>query len=272
VSTSKGDAVAADRTRVDNASREIVRPRVLYTGTPVFLIATENADGSVNLAPASSYWALGQMLVLGIESDGQTIENLKHRPGLTVNFPSPELWPAVERLAQATGRLDIPAAKVERYRHVADKFALAGLHPEASDFITPPRVAECALQFEARVRRLTAGIEPGYFMVEAEVVRVHADPRILIAGTDRIDPQRWNPIIFSFRQYFELGRSLGARGSGAVESAEPHGVAFSLTADPVAGDPACWLPRVCDACGALTEAALPAPCWRCGELVAPGRP
>lgn len=208
----------ADRASAGHAPREIVRPRVLYTGTPVFLIATENDDGSVNLAPASSYWALGQMMVLGIESDGQTIENLKRRDGLTVNFPSPELWPAVECLAEVTGRRVVPEAKAVRYRHVSDKFALAGLHREDSDLVAPPRVAECALQFEARVRRLTAGVEPGYFMVEAQVVRVHADPRILIEGTDRIDPQRWNPIVFSFRQYFELGASLGARGSGKVES------------------------------------------------------
>ncbi|QIZ97827.1 MULTISPECIES: flavin reductase family protein [unclassified Leifsonia] len=206
-----------------------VRPKVLYTGTPVFLVATENDEGTFNLAPASSYWALGQMMVLGIESDGQTIENLTRRADLTVNFASPELWSAVEVLAEVTGRNVVPDAKADRYRYVRDKFALAGLHPEASDLVVPPRVAECALQLEARARRLTTGIEPGYVIVEAEVVRVHADPRLLVDGTDRIDPQQWNPIIFSFRQYFQLGASLGARGSGEVDTVESDGPEAATT-------------------------------------------
>jgi hypothetical protein len=36
------------------------------------------------------------------------------------------------------------------------------------------------------------------------------------------------------------------------------------------GDAACWLARVCDACGALVEAPLPAVCWRCGADVVAG--
>lgn len=248
-------------------SHETVRPRVLYTGTPVFFITSENDDGTFNLAPASSYWALGQMMVLGIENDGQTLENLKRRGDLTVNFPSPGLWSAVERLAEVTGRVVVPTAKRDRYRYVADKFEHTGLHPQESDLVVPPRVAECALQFEAKVRRVTPGFDTDYSIVEAEVVRVHADPAILIAGTDRIDPQRWNPIIFSFRQYFELGVSLGARGSGMVESVEDTGGDPVQDTDQTGGDAACWLPRVCGACGAFVEGRLPTPCWRCGDLV-----
>lgn len=88
--------------------RRVIRPKILYVGTPVFLVASENPDGSANLAPASSYWALGQMLVLGIETDGQTIENLRRRPELTVNFPSGSHWEAVERLAALTARHPVP--------------------------------------------------------------------------------------------------------------------------------------------------------------------
>ena len=77
----------------------VIRPKILCVGTPVFLVSTENPDGSFNLAPASSYWALGQMLVLGLETDGQSVQNLLERPGFTVNFPSPAHWRAVERLA-----------------------------------------------------------------------------------------------------------------------------------------------------------------------------
>ena len=76
-----------------------IHPSSLYVGTPVMLLGTENPDRSANLASSSSFWALGQMLTLGGRSDGQTIANLLRRPGLTVNFPSPQHWRAVEAIA-----------------------------------------------------------------------------------------------------------------------------------------------------------------------------
>ena len=97
-------------------SHVVIRPKVLYVGTPVFLVSTVNADGSFNLAPASSYWALEQMLVLGLETDGQSAQNVLERPELVVSFPHPELWPAVEKLADVTGRDPVPETKAARYR------------------------------------------------------------------------------------------------------------------------------------------------------------
>lgn len=188
----------------------VVRPRVLYVGTPVLLLATENPDGSCNLAPASSYWALGQLICLGIEAGGQTLDNLLERPGFTVSFPSPHLWQAVERIADVTGRSPVPAAKADRYRHEPDKFALAGLTPQPSDLVAPPRVAECDLQFEAEVHRATPGLGD-YHLVEAEVLRVHARPGILTEDREHIDPAAWQPTIFTFRSYYALGEAHGRR-------------------------------------------------------------
>ena len=191
------------------ARHVVVRPSVLYVGTPAYLIATRNPDGSANLAAASSYWALGRMLVLGIEAEGQTILNLLRDGELTVSFPSGELWTAVARIAYLTGRDPVPDAKRARYRHEPDKFAAAGLTPQRSDLVAPPRVLECALQFEARVRRATPSLDGDYYMVEAEAVRVHADPDILQPGTEHIDPTRWDPLVYSFRHFFRRGAELG---------------------------------------------------------------
>ena len=187
----------------------VIEPRVLYVGTPVMLLGTQNADGSANLAPASSYWALGRMVCLGIENDGRTIENLAARPEITVNFPPPTLWQAVERIADTTGASPVPAAKQPRYAHVPDKFERAGLTPQPSDLVAPPRVAECLLQFEAVVRRDTPGLGD-YHLVEAEVLRVHAAPSILDAD-GRLDPAAWEPTIYSFRHYHALGPEHGRR-------------------------------------------------------------
>jgi flavin reductase (DIM6/NTAB) family NADH-FMN oxidoreductase RutF len=193
-------------------SHVVIRPKVLYVGTPVFLVSTVNVDGSFNLAPASSYWALGQLLVLGLETDGQSSQNLLERPELTVSFPHPQLWPAVEKLADVTGRHPVPDAKAGRYRFERDKLGVSGLSFEPSDLVAPPRVAECRLQFEARVRRATPGLGD-YLMVEAEVVRVHADPAIVVPGTDHVDPRAWHPTIYSFRHYFDIGDEVGWRAT-----------------------------------------------------------
>lgn len=185
------------------------RPHVLYVGTPAYLIGSVNPDGTANLAAASSHWALGDMLCLGLESDGQTAHNIAERPGITVNFPSAPLWPALVRLSRLTGRDPVPAAKADRYVYEPDKFAAADLTPQPSDLVEAPRVRECSLQFEATVRRMTEGVDGGYFMVEAEVLRVHADPALVPEGTGEIDPRKWHPLIYAFRHFFDRGDEAG---------------------------------------------------------------
>lgn len=187
----------------------VIEPSVLYVGTPAYLIGTQHPDGSPSLAAASSYWAIGKIVVLGIEDDGQSLPNILERGELTVNFPTAALWREVSRLAYLTGRDPIPVDKQGKYRHEADKFAAAGLTPQASDLVAAPRVQECALQFEARLRRATHGVDGGYHMVEAEVVRVHADPAIVVPGTNHVDPAAWDPLIYSFRHFFHRGGEVG---------------------------------------------------------------
>jgi len=199
----------------------VARPETLYVGTPAYLIVTENPDGTPNLAPASSYWALGSMLVLGLEDAGQTARNLLERPDITVSFPSGDLWRAVLRLDGTTGRDPVPEDKSRRYRYEADKFAVAGLTPQDSEVVAVPRVAECRLQFEARVRRTTPGLDGSYYMVEAEVLRVHADPAILKPGTDLPDPRLWSPLVYQFRHFFETGAELGWLPKSPTADAPP---------------------------------------------------
>lgn len=199
----------------------VIKPNVLYAGTPVMLLCTENADGSPNISPASSYWALEQMLVLGLLADGQTAANLHERPGLTVNFPGPALWQHIESIADTTGADPVPEAKSSRYVHEKDKFGRAGLTRQASDLVDPPRIEECALQFEAEVRRATPGLGD-YYLVEAEVVRVHASPDIVVPGTNHIDPRAWEPIIYSFRHYFGLGAEHGYRPTSDTAPRSRH--------------------------------------------------
>lgn len=197
----------------------VIEPSVLYVGTPAYLIATINPDGSPNLSAASSYWALGRMLVLGIENDSQTSANLATHGELVVSFPSAPLWQSVLLLSALTGRNPVPEHKQKRYRYEPDKFGAVRLTPQAADLVAPPRVRECLLQFEARVRRMTPGIDGGYDMVEAEVIRVHAHPSILRDGDGLIEPKAWHPLVYSFRHFFDRGAEVGWLASSATA---PH--------------------------------------------------
>ena len=80
-----------------------ITPKILYFGTPVALVSTANADGSANLAPISSFWALGWTVVLGLLRDTKTLQNFETNPECVINIPSPDLWQQVERLAPLTG-------------------------------------------------------------------------------------------------------------------------------------------------------------------------
>lgn len=184
-----------------------VELKILYFGTPVVLISTLNEDGSPNIGPMSSAWALGNSVMLGLGTDGKTYENLTQRRECVLNFPSEDMAAAVERLAPLTGKFPVPADKAERYRYEKDKFGAAGLTPAPSAVVGPPRIAECPLQFEAvfRAAHRVGGDDAGIAAVEVEVMRMHAREDLLIDAT-HIAPGRWKPLIYNFRHYFGLAQ------------------------------------------------------------------
>ncbi|MEX0172158.1 flavin reductase family protein [Streptomyces sp. LMG1-1-1.1] len=200
---------SATATAAHAPSHTAITPNILYFGTPVALLTTENDDGSPNLAPVSSVWALGQTVVLGLGADSRTAANLALRPELVINLPSPDLWGAVERLAPLTGSTPVPPDKHARgYRYEPDKFTAAGLTPAPSESVRAPRVAECPLQLEARIIRTSPDAQGHFLIVECAVTRVHADRHLVVPGTQHIDPTRWSPLIFN-RHYQGLAPELG---------------------------------------------------------------
>ncbi|TWD17597.1 hypothetical protein FB570_111210 [Streptomyces sp. T12] len=101
----------------DLSSEDVtVTPSDLSFGTPVVLLSTENENGSFNLVPMSSAWALGHVIVLGLGAEGHTAHNLGSRHDLVVNLPAPAQWPAVERSAPLTGRTPVPVDKRGSFR------------------------------------------------------------------------------------------------------------------------------------------------------------
>ncbi len=193
-----------------------IQPSILYYGTPVSLISTTNPDGTPNLSPMSSSWALGNRIVLGMATSGRGFLNIERTMECVINMPSPEIWKEVERIADTTGVDPVPDHKAAMgYRFEPKKFECAGLTPLASEVVAPPRVAECPLQFEARVlaiHRATPSESDGpvpVAAIETRVERVHAHESIVIPGSNHIDTSRWSPLFYVFRHYFGLGRELG---------------------------------------------------------------
>lgn len=187
-------------------------PAILYFGTPVVLIGSVNEDQSFNLAPMSSAFWLGWRCVIGLGSGSQTALNLLRTGECVLNLPSVNEVAAVNRLALTTGRDPVPSFKAARgYRHLHDKFGEAGLTPQASETVMSPRVRECPVQMEA-VLEATHGVADGDPLLrgkintfELRVQRVHLHESILVAGErDRVDPDKWRPLIMSFQKFYGL--------------------------------------------------------------------
>src|SRR5215510_6221030 len=117
-----------------------IEPKILYFGTPVALISSLNEDGETNLAPISSFWALGWTMLLGLAGATKTAENIARHRECVVNLPDPELWPSVEKLAPLTGKNPVPEIKTGQFRHEREKFHAAALTLLPSVLVKPARV------------------------------------------------------------------------------------------------------------------------------------
>jgi len=187
-------------------------PAILYFGTPVVLISTTNEDGTPNLAPLSSAFWLGWRCMLGIGAQSKTTQNLLRTGECVLNLPSASEVGGVDRLALTTGSNPVPQGKLARgYRHVGDKFGIAGFTPVASETVAAPRVLECPVQLEAVVESkhgLAAADEllrGRVVAFELRIQRVHLEQAILAEGEpNRVDPDKWRPLIMSFQKYYGL--------------------------------------------------------------------
>ena len=150
--------------------------------------------------------------VLGLGLASQTTQNLLRTGECVLNLPDDTMAPHVDRIARTTGSDPVPEGKLRRgYRFVGDKFATAGLAPVASLTVSPPRALECPVQLEAvlEASHPVAEHDPvwqgRHLALVVEVRKVHAATDILMDGeADRIDPDKWRPLIMSFQHFYGL--------------------------------------------------------------------
>jgi flavin reductase (DIM6/NTAB) family NADH-FMN oxidoreductase RutF len=190
----------------------VSEPNILYFGTPVVLIGTTNQDESCNLAPMSSAFWLGWRCILGLSNISKTPANLIRTGECVLNLPSADLVDAVNRLARTTGSDPVPESKLRKgYRFEADKFGVSGFTADPGEIVAAPRARECPVQLEAKLEAVhgVADDDPKFkgviSLFEVRVVRVHLDPAILMDGCpDRVDPDKWRPLIMSFQEFYGL--------------------------------------------------------------------
>lgn len=191
---------------------QTIEPAILYFGTPVVLVSTVNEDGSPNLAPMSSAWWLGWRCMLGFGASSKTPQNMMRTGECVLNLPSIDMVAAVDHLARTTGTNPVPEGMVHRgYRYEGDKFGVAGVTPVPSETVTAPRVLECPVQLEAKVEAVhglgehDAEMRGRLVAIEVRIVRVHVEETLLMRGErNRIDPDKWRPLIMSFQQFYGL--------------------------------------------------------------------
>lgn len=188
-------------------------PNILYFGTPVVLISTVNEDGSYNLAPMSSVFWLGWRCMLGLGARSKTPQNMLRTGQCVLNLPSVAQVGQVNRLAKTTGSNPVPEGKRRRdYRYEPDKFGISGLTPVPSETVDAPRVLECPVQMEAVIEgehwiSEDDPLQKGNIVCfEVRILRVHLDESILMNGDpNRVDPDKWHPLIMSFQKFYGLG-------------------------------------------------------------------
>ncbi len=192
-----------------------IEPSILYFGTPVVLLSTLNEDGSLNVAPMSSAWWLGWNCMLGLGAKGHTAQNLLREKECVLNLASVAQVASVDKLARTTGSDPIPPHKVAMgYRFEKEKLGVAGLSSENSEVVKPARVVECPIQLEAVLETVRPfgtrpDKDPTALAFEVRVVRAHVEPALLVDGeSDRVDPDKWRPLMMSFCRFYGLGAEV----------------------------------------------------------------
>ena len=149
----------------------IVGPR------PIGWIATQSAAGVLNLAPYSFFNAFNYTPpIVGFASIGHkdTVRNVQETGEFVWNL-------ATRTLAEAMNQSSAAVAPE------VNEFELAGLTPQASTLVRPPRVALSPVAFECRSTQIlqlqdAAGGAVPTWLVLGEVVAVHINKTLLTDG------------------------------------------------------------------------------------------
>ena len=181
-------------------------PTMFYYGFPVVLLTTIDKDGNADVTPISCNFTLGTNAVIALVKLNKAYHNVMEVPEVVFNLPSAEMWEKVEAIAPYTAQNPVPPQKMGKYTYTDDKFSIGGFTQLPSEKVRPPRIAECPIQAEAKVKNVND--RDAYVLVELEFVQVHAEDHLVMEG-NKINPLEWEPLIYNFKHYYGLGEHKG---------------------------------------------------------------
>ena len=181
-------------------------PTMFYYGFPVVLLTTTDKDGNADVTPISSTFTLGANALIALVKLNKAYHNVMEVPEVVFNLPTAAMWEKVEAIAPYTAQNPVPPQKMGKYTYTDDKFSIVGFTQLPSEKVRPPRIAECPIQAEAKVKNVND--RDAYVLVELEFVQVHAEDHLVMEG-NKINPLEWEPLIYNFKHYYGLGEHKG---------------------------------------------------------------
>ena len=170
-------------------------PKTMCYPMPVFIIGTYNADGTPN-AMNAAWGGISEEAEVSICVDNthKTAENLIARKAFTVSMATAKYIAACDYVGIVSGNKE------------PDKFAKAGFHATASEFVDAPLIDELPMALECEV----ISYDEETCRLVGRIVNVSADESIL-GENGKVDASKLQPITYDSMNhaYLVLGEKVG---------------------------------------------------------------
>ena len=162
---------------------------------PVYIIGTYGADGTPNAMNAA--WggiSEEKEISICVSADHKTTENILARKAFTVSMATAQTLVACDYVGIVSGNKE------------PDKFAKAGFHATASEFVDAPLIDELPMALECRL----VSYDPESCRLVGEIVNVSADESVL-GENGKVDVSKLQPISYDpmNHHYLVLGEKAG---------------------------------------------------------------
>ena len=162
---------------------------------PVYIIAAYGADGTPN-AMNAAWGGISEETEISIciSAGHKTTKNILARKAFTVSMATVEHMAACDYVGIVSGN------------KVPDKFAKAGFHATASEFVDAPLIDELPMALECRL----ISYDPETCRLVGQIVNVSADESVL-GENGKVDVQKLRPITYDpmNHHYLVLGEKVG---------------------------------------------------------------
>ena len=162
---------------------------------PVYIIATYGAGGTPNAMNAA--WggiSDDTEISICVSAGHKTTANILERKAFTVSMATVQQLAACDYVGIVSGNKE------------PDKFAKAGFHATASEFVDAPLIDELPMALECRL----VSYDPETCRLVGEIVNVSADESVL-GENGKVDAAKLQPITYDpmNHHYLALGEQVG---------------------------------------------------------------